>query len=112
MIYEVTSTGQARLDLRDIYEYIADTLMEPVIAEKQYTRIEMAVYSLNQMPERFRRYDKEPWRSRNLRVMPIDNYIVYYIVDNENLLVTVIRIMYGRRNTEKELDDMAQREIK
>jgi len=106
MMYEVNITGQARLDMKGIYEYIADTLMEPLIAEKQYTRIEMAVYSLEHMPERFRQYEKEPWRSRNLRIMPVDNYIVFYTVDNETRVVTVIRIMYSRRNTEKELDNM------
>jgi toxin ParE1/3/4 len=108
MIYNVYLTEQARVDMRMLYEYIADTLMEPLIAEKQYTRIEKAVYSLDEMPERFRRYEKEPWKSRNLRVMPIDNFIAYYTVDNESRIVTVIRVMYGRRNTEKELDDMAQ----
>jgi toxin ParE1/3/4 len=82
--------------------------MEPVIAEKQYTRIEKAVYTLDQMPERFRRYEKEPWRSRNLRVMPVDNYSVFYTVNNKKRVVTVIRVLYGKRNIERELDDMAQ----
>ena len=107
MTYDVKLTKQARYDMRTIYEYIADTLMEPVVAEKQLTHIENAVYSLEQMPERFRRYDKEPWRSRNLRVMPVDNYVVLYTVDNKNHIATVIRIMYGKRNLEKELDDTA-----
>ncbi|MDR1193433.1 MAG: type II toxin-antitoxin system RelE/ParE family toxin [Peptococcaceae bacterium] len=103
MTYDVKIANQAMLDMKSIYEYIATALMEPVIAEKQYSRIEKAVYSLDQMPERFRRYEKEPWRSRDLRVMPVDNYIVFYIVDNENGTVTVIRVMYGRKDTEKEL---------
>ena len=106
MIYDVKITRQARLDLKTIYEYIANVLLEPVTAEKQYTRIENAVYSLDHMPERHRRYDKEPWRSRNLRVKPIDNFVLFYIVDNQNHTVTVMRIMYGGRNIEKELDDM------
>ena len=96
--------------METLFKHIAETLMEPVIAEKQYTRIETAVYSLDQMPERFRQYEKEPWRSRNLRVMPVDNYIVFYTVDNEKQVVMVIRIMHGRRNTEKELDDVAQQD--
>jgi len=110
MIYDITIADQALLDLKSIYEYIANVLMEPVTAEKQYSRIEKAAYSLDNMPERFPRYEKEPWQSRNLRFMPVDNYIVLYIVDNKNSMVTVIRIMYGRRNTEKELDDMARYE--
>ena len=105
MIYHVKITEQARLDLKMIYEYIANVLMSPVIAEKQYFRIEDAIYSLDKMPERFRQYEKEPWRSRNLRVMPVDNYIVFYIVDNGSRTATVIRIMYSSRNIEKELDD-------
>jgi len=104
MMYDVDITIRARLDMRMIYEYIADTLMESGIAERQYTRIEKAVYSLDHMPERFRQYQKEPWRSRNLRVMPVDNYIVLYTVDNKKRDVTVMRIMYGRRNIEKEMD--------
>jgi plasmid stabilization system protein ParE len=106
MKYDVKITVPALLDMRLIYEYIADTLMEPAIAEKQYTRIEKAVYSLETMPERFRRYEKEPWRSRNLHVMPVDNYVVFYTVDKEKQIVMAIRIMYGRRDVEKELDDM------
>ncbi|MCL2163558.1 MAG: type II toxin-antitoxin system RelE/ParE family toxin [Oscillospiraceae bacterium] len=104
MIYEVEITGQAQLDMKDVYKYISDTLLEPVIAEKQYTRIEKAIYSLDNMPERFRRFEKEPWRSCNLRIMPVDNYLVFYIVDNKNRIVTVTRIMYGARNIYKELD--------
>jgi len=106
MIYTVDISEQALLDLKLLYEYIADTLMEPEIAEKQYARIEKAIYSLEHMPERFRQYEKEPWHSRNLRIMPVDNYIVFYIVDNKNQTVIITRIMYGRRNTESELDDM------
>ena len=103
MKYEVQSTDIARLDLKNIYIYIADTLLEPVIAEKQYSRIEKAVYSLDTMPERFRQYEIEPWRSRKLRIMTVDNYLVFYTVDNKNRIVTVTRIMYGKRNIEKEL---------
>jgi len=100
MIYDVIIADQALTDMKMIYEYIANTLMEPIIAEKQYTRIEKAIYSLDYMPERFRRYEKEPWRSRNLRVLPIDSYLAFHIVDNEKLKVTVIRILYCRRDVE------------
>ena len=104
MIYTVNVTQQAQLDIKIIYEYIANNLMEPEIAEKQYTRIENAIYTLDKMPERFRQYEKGPWQSRNLRIMPIDNFLAFYIVDNANCIVTVIRIMYGARDTVKQLN--------
>ena len=107
MSYAVNVSRQAQLDMKTIYEYIALVLVEPVIAEKQFARIEQAISSLDNMPERFRQYDKEPWRSCNLRVMPVDNFLAFYIVDNTSSIVTVIRIMYGVRNIEKELNNMA-----
>ena len=103
MIYTVNLSKQARHDMKIIFEYIALTLMEPVVAEKQYTRIEKAVSSLDKMPERFRRYEKDPWRSRSLYVMPVDNFLAFYIVDNANNTVTIIRLLYGARDIEKEL---------
>ena len=106
MTYAVNVTQQARHDMKTIYEYIALTMMEPEIAKKQYTRIEKAIAGLDIMPERFRQYEKEPWQSRNLRIMPVDNFLAFYIVDNTGCVVTVIRIMYGARNIEQELDNM------
>lgn len=55
------------------------------------------------MPERFRLYENEPWHSRGLHIMPVDNYCVLYILDKENSLVTIIRVMYGGRDIDSEL---------
>lgn len=96
MIYSVQLTEQARQDLRDIYEYIAFSLLEPGIAEKLIHRIMNNLDSLKEMPERFPLYQEEPWKSRNLRRMNIGNYSSFYIV-TENA-VQVIRIMYGGRD--------------
>ena len=104
MKFQITVTEQAQRDIEGIYEYIAFTLMEPSTASKQISRIEKAVYSLEQMPERFHQYAKEPWKSRNLRVMPVDNFLIFYLVDLANNTVTVLRAMYGRRDATRQLD--------
>lgn len=56
--------------------------------------------SLDQMPQRCRGYENEPWHSRGLRIMSVDNYCVLYIPHTEDCVVTVIRVMYGRRDIE------------
>lgn len=48
------------------------------------------------MPESFKLYEKEPWKSRGLRYFSVDNYIVFYIVNNEKLEVNVLRVLYGK----------------
>lgn len=57
------------------------------------------------MPERFPRYGKEPWYSRGLRFVEVDNYIVFYIPDIKKQIVTVLRVMYSGRNIEEQLSD-------
>ncbi len=103
MRYNIEFANIADIDLRCIYEYIAFTLLEPVIAIGQLERIEKAIYSLDEMPERFRLYDKEPWKRRNLRQMPVDNYVVFYILESETKIVTIIRVMYGGMDIDNQL---------
>ncbi|MBE6061820.1 MAG: type II toxin-antitoxin system RelE/ParE family toxin [Clostridium sulfidigenes] len=103
MIYEVEISAQADVDLRGIFEYIAYELQSPENAIGQLDRLEENIMKLDQMPERFRQYEKEPWHSRGLRIMPIDNYCVLYIPDAEKAVVTIIRVMYGGRDIETQL---------
>lgn len=105
MIYEVTATEQADADLRGIYEYIAFELLSPDNAAGQLDRLEEHIIGLGEYPEKFRHYEKEPWHSRGLRVMPVDNYLVFYIPDREAGIVTVIRVMYAGRDVDSQLKD-------
>ncbi len=103
MSYSIRITGEAEKDLREIYEYIAFSLLSPQNAVAQLERLEKEISKLDEMPNRFRLYDKEPWYSRGLRIMPVDNFIVFYIPNEEIKVVTVIRVMYGGRNIENEM---------
>ena len=49
MKYKVLLTNQADVDLRNIYEYIAFTLLEPGISVRQSERIKKAILSLDEM---------------------------------------------------------------
>ena len=108
MRYEVTISYQAEQDLREIFEYIAFELLAPENANSQFNRIERAIEKLETFPEKHRQYTKEPWKSRNLRVMPVDNYCVFYIPDREELTVTVIRVIYGGRDIDRQLADFTE----
>ena len=104
MIYEVELSEQADSDLRGIFEYIAFELQSPKNASGQLDRLEKQILSLNTMPERYRKYEKEPWKSRGLRVLPVDNYVVLYIPDSDKKVVTILRVMYTRRDIDHQLN--------
>lgn len=72
MIFDIQISEQADKDLRGIYEYIAFELLSPENALGQLNRLETAINKLDHMPEKHRNYEREPWRSRGLRVFPVD----------------------------------------
>lgn len=101
--YTIQYAPLAVEDLRNIYGYIAHTLLEPSTALKQTDRIREGIRSLSAIPSRHALADWEPWRSLQVRKMPIDNYVVFYSVDTEARSVTVYRIFYGGRNIQEVL---------
>lgn len=42
---------------------------------------------------------------RGMRVMPIDSYLVFYILDKDAGIVTIIRVMYAGRNIDNQLNN-------
>ncbi len=104
MIFKVEISLQAEEDLRGIFEYIAFELLSPENAERQLKRLEKQILSLDEMPERFPKYGKEPWCSRGLRFVAVDHYLVFYFFNLDTGIVTVLRVMYSGRNIEKQLN--------
>ena len=103
MMYEVEVSEQADRDLRGIFEYIAFELQSPKNAGGQLDRLEKQILSLDTMPERYRKYEKEPWKTRGLRILPVDNYVILYIPDSNKKVVTILRVMYAGRDIDNQL---------
>ena len=102
--WDVQLSEPAENDLDNIYRYIAETLLEPLTAWHQIERIRKAVFSLDEMPERGSFFPNEPWRSRGLRRIFVDNYCILYDVQETTDTVDVVAIIYSRRNIEEVLD--------
>lgn len=103
MTYNIVYSAQAKRDLRSIYEYIAFKLLAPNTAGKQAQRIMNEVLNLNEMPMRHKLYEEEPWLSYGLRVLPVGDYLVFYLPIEQLNIVNVIRIMSGGRDIKKQL---------
>ena len=103
MSFEVELTERADRDLRNIFLYIAVDLQSPENADKQVKRLWNAILSLDELPERYRRYEDEPWHSRGLRILPVDNYNILYIPSLEERIVRIMTVMYGGRDISEQL---------
>lgn len=103
MKFEVELAEKADRDLRNIFFYIAVHLSAPENAERQINRLWDAILSLDELPERYRRYEDEPWYSRGMRVLPIDNFVILYIPYLEEKVVRIVTVMYGGRDISEQL---------
>ena len=101
--YRIFLTEKARGQLTELRDYIANTLNEKNTAEKYIDVLSDAVFSLDEMPLRFKLVDIEPHRSRGYRRMLVKNFYIYYSVDVENSTVVVHAVIYARRNQESAL---------
>lgn len=98
--YKVIYSPQAADDLKEVYSYIAFELLVPNTAKNQVNRIRKEIRSLDFMPTRFPIVEWEPWQSMNMHKVPVDNFVVFYLIDSDNLCVTIIRIVYSGRDIE------------
>lgn len=98
--WKVILTPECKQEIRDIYSYIANTLLVPETAAKQVGRIMNAVGSLDDMPLRYPLYEREPWRGRGLRKLAVDNFLVFYLPNQNMQEVIIFHTFYGGRNIE------------
>lgn len=105
MSFEVKVMPQAKDDLRGIYEYIAYELQASGNASNQIDRLEEHILKLDTFPTGYPLYSNEPWKSRGLRFMPIDNYVAYFIPNEETEIVSVLRVFYGKRDADNQLNN-------
>jgi len=94
--YNLVIAEAAEADLDEIADYISDELKEPTTALKQLTRIQEAMATLEELPERHS-FVQDKYLAAKL---PIDNYLIFYTVNKITNTVNIVRVLHGRRNWE------------
>ena len=92
------------MNLIYLNQYERKDMQTPENVSDQLDRLEACIMDLDHMPKRYRQYELEPWKSRGLRVVPVDNYLVLYIPDDDTQVVTITRVMYGGRDVDTQLN--------
>ena len=110
MQYEIKLTTQALEQIKETTQYISKTLMEPEIAKRWAATLKKQIEKLNFMPLRFPLTKEEPWHSKGIHKMPVKNYLVYYLINEEEKTVWVTAVVYERRNQISALLDMSLKE--
>ena len=98
MIYNVRIMKPAQADMREIYRYIAEELQNPVAAARRISLIDGAIQSLKENPTRYPLARDDYLASKGYRLVVVKNHLVFFIVREKQRAVSVMRILYGRRD--------------
>lgn len=95
-VFKIVVSDKAERDLRNINDHIANFINVQMVAEDQLKRITRAISSLSTFPMRHKLYAPEIYS--DLRVFPVDNYLIFYRVNENNKTVIIVRVLYNARD--------------
>lgn len=93
--YAVKLLPHAYRDLDGIYGYIAETLIEPVIASKLVDSLEEAIFSLESMPQRGALRKTGAYANKGYRQLFVGNFTILYRIEKAKKRVLIVRVRYS-----------------
>lgn len=94
--YKVIISESAQKDIDSIFEYIYFMLNAPKAADWISSSIARAILNLKVFPQQCPLTDKTASDGTPYRKLVIENYIVYYLLYENNNMVYVSRVFDGR----------------
>lgn len=91
-------------DMTQIVTYVAKSLESPLAADRLAERLVSAIESLSRLPTRCPPYVPPRPLEHEYRKHTVGSYLVFFYVSEEEELVTVARVLYGRRALEDLLE--------
>ncbi len=96
--YGLVVYPKAAEDIESIFRYISVELENPTAAgkfiDKFYTKLENIRYFPKSMPQ----ISNVAVKNKNLRKLVIDNYILFYNINETQRVIEVVRVLYGMMN--------------
>ena len=98
MSYKIRITKPAQNDISQIYKYILEDLKNPQAADGRIDLINHAIQSLEENPARHALVRDDYLSSKGFRMMVVKSHLVFYIIREEIKTISIMRVLYGRRN--------------
>lgn len=95
--YRIRYTPLAYEDLDEIDAYISTTLLNPQTALDWLGEIEKSINRLKEFPLIGSEPEDPYLASKGYRKLVVQNYLVFYLVNQAQKEVVVMRVMYGAR---------------
>jgi toxin ParE1/3/4 len=106
MDYKVKLTDHAVAQLQEAVIYISKVLQASTVAKHWAARVKKELASLSTMPARYPLTEEEPWHTEGIHKMSVENFLVYYWINEEKKIVWITAIVYARRDQLRVLREM------
>ncbi len=103
--YIVKVSETAEKDLEDIISYLRYNLANDIVADKYKILFKQELKYLENIAGSMPILDEELTGHKNIRKINVRNYIIFYIVDEDNSKALVLRVGHAFMDWEKFLKD-------
>lgn len=107
-MYNVQFTEPAEEDLLSTLRYISDVLKSPSAAKQLLVEIEEQIKTVKTNPLCCSLVLDEYLKSKGIRSLLVKNYLVFYVIKENEQKISIIRILYARRDWANILENDAK----
>ena len=98
MVYNAAYAEEASKDLSQILWYIREELLNPTAAHKMYGLVEEKLVLIKENPYIYPLHHDDKIAALGIRFVVIGNYLMFYTINPNQPEVTIVRILYEKRN--------------
>ena len=99
--YNYVLTESAKADVDEAFDYIANELVNPDAASAFADELEEKLEEICKAPKTGRPVHNPYLKRDDVRRVLVKNYIAYYLIDEEEENIVVLRVVYSRRDQDK-----------
>ena len=98
-------------DLDESYDYISNKLFNPMAADRLIIEAKTKLIEVRNNPAHRPLVNDEYLANLGYRLKVVKNYLLFYIIGNDNMHIKIVRFLYGKRDwvnilKEKTLEEM------
>jgi plasmid stabilization system protein ParE len=97
-MYSINITDAAEQDILSTVNYVTDVLKTPIAANSLLDEIEKHERMLEESPVIYPFVSDEYAAEKGVKFIMVKNYMLFFIVNEEDRIVNVVRFLYGRRD--------------
>ena len=100
--YSYVFTEKAESDLTEVVRYIKEDLSNPAAASSLFRKVFESISALRAFPLSGMLVENDLLSAKSVRRVVVDNYVLYlyYLPDESEHTVVVLRFVYAKRNLE------------